>query len=85
MPYWPFDHTADNYISYAAVTLGAKIIEKHVTRQKDPGPDQSVSIDFNDLHHLVDGIKKIELSMNSIKRLIQRKSPLELRLQIFIQ
>ena len=71
------DHTADNYTSYAAVTLGAKIIEKHVTLdKKDPGPDQSVSIDFNDLHHLVDGIKKIELSMNSIKRINSKEVPI---------
>ena len=57
----------------------AKIIEKHVTLdKKDPGPDQSVSIDFNDLHHLVDGIKKIELSMNSIKRINSKEVPIEL-------
>jgi len=55
------DHTPDLYTSFAAVTFGAKIIEKHVIISKQtPGPDQSVSIDFFDLHNLVDGIRKIE-------------------------
>lgn len=62
------DHTPELYTSFAAVALGAKIVEKHVTLSKTtPGPDQSVSIDFNDLHNLVDGIRKIELSMGSNK------------------
>ena len=41
------DHTPDLYTSFGAVTLGARIIEKHVILDKrTPGPDQSVSIDF---------------------------------------
>ncbi len=55
------DHTPDLYTCYAAVALGANIIEKHVILNKQtPGPDQSVSIDFDDLYHLCDGIRKIE-------------------------
>lgn len=55
------DHTPDLYTCYAAVALGAKIIEKHVILSKQtPGPDQSVSIDFHDLYCLCDGIRKIE-------------------------
>jgi len=62
------DHTPDLYTCYAAVTIGAKIIEKHVIISKQtPGPDQSVSIDFFDLHNLVDGIRKIELSLGNDK------------------
>jgi sialic acid synthase SpsE len=62
------DHTPDLYTSFAAVALGAKIIEKHVILDKRmPGPDQSVSIDFNDLYYLVDGIRKVEESMGSKK------------------
>ncbi|MBQ9926612.1 MAG: N-acetylneuraminate synthase family protein [Lachnospiraceae bacterium] len=57
------DHTPDLYTCYAAVALGANIIEKHVILSKQtPGPDQTVSIDFDDLYHLVDGIRKIELA-----------------------
>ena len=68
------DHTPDLYTSFAAVALGAKIIEKHVILDKRmPGPDQSVSIDFNDLYYLVDGIRKVEDSMGSVKEVHQNE------------
>jgi N-acetylneuraminate synthase len=64
------DHTPDLYTSFAAVALGARIIEKHVILdKKSPGPDQSVSIDFADLYHLVDGIRKVELSLGEQKKI----------------
>lgn len=63
------DHTPDIYTCFAAVTLGAKIIEKHVILDKrTPGPDQVVSIDFQELHQLVDGIRKIECAMGDKKK-----------------
>lgn len=62
------DHTPDLYTSYAAVALGAAIIEKHVILSKQTsGPDQSVSIDFHDLYQLVDGIRKVELALGDEK------------------
>ena len=62
------DHTPDLFTCFAAVTLGAKIIEKHVILDKrQSGPDQSVSIDFQDLKTLVDGIRKIEASLGNQK------------------
>lgn len=62
------DHTPDLYTCYAAVALGAKIIEKHVILNKQtPGPDQSVSIDFEELYRLVDGIHKIESALGDQK------------------
>ncbi len=67
------DHTPDLYTSYAAVALGASIIEKHVILNKlTPGPDQSVSIDFQELHQLVDGANKVFLASGS-KKQIQEK------------
>lgn len=64
------DHTPDLYTCFAAVTLGAKIIEKHVILDKrQPGPDQSVSIDFRDLAALVDGVRKIEASLGAEKKI----------------
>ncbi len=64
------DHTPDIYTTFGAVSLGAKIIEKHVIiDKKTPGPDQSVSIDFNDLYLLVDGIRKIEAALGSNKKI----------------
>lgn len=68
------DHTPDLYTSFAAVALGAKIIEKHVILDKRmPGPDQSVSIDFNDLYYLVDGVRKIEDSLGFEKKVHQKE------------
>lgn len=62
------DHTPDLFTCFAAVTLGACIIEKHVILDKrTPGPDQSVSIDFRDLATLVDGIHKVEAALGSDK------------------
>lgn len=64
------DHTPDLYTCFAAVPLGAKILEKHVILCKQtPGPDQSVSIDFEDLYHLVDGIRKIERALGNVKHI----------------
>ena len=68
------DHTPDLYTCFSAVTLGAKIIEKHVILSKQtPGPDQSVSIDFFDLHNLVDGIRKIEKALGNEKSVHQKE------------
>jgi N-acetylneuraminate synthase len=63
------DHTPTNYTCFGAVTMGAKIIEKHVIIDKlTPGPDQSVSLDFNDFHDLVKGIRILEAASGSIKK-----------------
>ena len=52
------DHTIGTDASFAAVALGAKIIEKHFTLDKRlPGPDQSMSADPSEikaLRHAVD-------------------------------
>jgi N-acetylneuraminate synthase len=68
------DHTPDLYTCFAAVALGAGIIEKHITLDKRrPGPDQSVSIDMMDLKALVDGVRKIEAAMGSEKVVHERE------------
>ena len=67
------DHTPDIYTSFAAVTLGAKFIEKHVILDKtQSGPDQSVSISFTELSELVDGVRKIKKSLGN-KKTIHKK------------
>lgn len=67
------DHTPDLFTCFASVPMGAKIIEKHIILdKKQPGPDQSVSIDMHDLKQLVDGIRKIEKASGSEKK-IQKK------------
>lgn len=36
--------------------------------KRTPGPDQSVSIDFQELHQLVDGIRKLEDALGSVEK-----------------
>ncbi len=68
------DHTPDLFTSYAAVAMGAQIIEKHIILDKRlPGPDQSVSIDMHDLSELVQGVRKIEAAMGSEKKIHKRE------------
>ena len=67
------DHTPDLFTCFAAIPMGAKIIEKHIILdKKQSGPDQSVSIDMRDLKQLVDGIRKIEKASGDMKK-IHRK------------
>lgn len=68
------DHTPDLYTSFAAVALGARALEKHVILDKrQPGPDQSVSIDFMELRQLVDGVRKVEAALGSEKHVHERE------------
>jgi N-acetylneuraminate synthase len=54
------DHTENIYTSLAAVSLGARIIEKHFTDDKKrKGPDISSSMDSNELRMLIEGSKLI--------------------------
>ena len=63
------DHTPDIYTCIASVVHKPAIIEKHVILDKrTPGPDQSVSLDFNDFKNLCDGIRKVEAAMGSEKK-----------------
>jgi N-acetylneuraminate synthase len=64
------DHTNEIYSSIAAIALGAKVIEKHVTvDSKLSGPDADVSITFNALEELVKASKKIALGLNANKQI----------------
>lgn len=59
------DHTLDNYTAFAAVTLGARVIEKHFTLdRKGPFPDDFMSLDPPMMKDLVDGIRKIEQALS---------------------
>jgi len=72
------DHTPDNYSCFAAVSQGAKIIEKHIILDKlHPGPDQNVSIDPMGLKDLIEGIRKIEYCMGENKNLHDLEKPIK--------
>ena len=58
------DHTLGKEISFAAVALGASVIEKHVTLNKKlKGPDHKISLDFIEFKEMVNGIRNISKSL----------------------
>ena len=68
------DHTVGLYASYAALSLGAKIIEKHyVDSHSRKGPDVSCSMDKNQLKELILASKYIPLTIPGVKEPIQEE------------
>ncbi|MCM1217008.1 MAG: N-acetylneuraminate synthase [Lachnospiraceae bacterium] len=63
------DHTQGIEIPIAAAALGAVVIEKHFTLDKNmEGPDHKASLEPRELKQMVEGIRKIEQALgNGIK------------------
>ncbi len=60
------DHTSGIEISIAAVALGATVIEKHFTLDRNmEGPDHKASLEPAELKAMVSSIRNIELAMGS--------------------
>jgi N,N'-diacetyllegionaminate synthase len=64
------DHTAGIEVAIAAVALGASIIEKHFTLDRNlPGPDHKASLEPAELKAMVSAIRNIEQALgDGIKR-----------------
>ena len=84
------DHSLGIEVPIAAVALGAEVIEKHLTLDKNmEGPDHKASLEPDEFKSMVESIRNIEKSMgNGIKnpspsefknRAIARKSIVALR------
>lgn len=59
------DHTLGIEVPIAAVALGATIIEKHFTLDRNmDGPDHVASLEPNELINMVSGIRNIELAIS---------------------
>lgn len=59
------DHTLGIEVPIAAVALGARVIEKHFTLDKNlPGPDHKASLEPHELKNMVDAIRNIELAIS---------------------
>lgn len=68
------DHSIGNYTSFAAISFGAKIIEKHFTSNKSwQGEDISISIDKNELKDLIIGCNAIHESLYGNKEILQEE------------
>lgn len=65
------DHTCGIEVAIAAVALGASVIEKHFTLDRNlPGPDHKASLEPDELRAMVAGIRNIEIALgDGIKRL----------------
>ncbi len=71
------DHTQGIEVDLAAVALGAAVIEKHFTLDRNlPGPDHKASLEPDELRAMIDGIRKIELALGS-----KEKKPSEVELK----
>ncbi|MFA5916208.1 MAG: N-acetylneuraminate synthase [Burkholderiales bacterium] len=64
------DHTAGIEVAIAAVALGATLIEKHFTLDRNlPGPDHKASLEPDELKAMVTAIRNIEQALgDGIKR-----------------
>lgn len=71
------DHTPGIEVPIAAVALGATVIEKHFTLDRNlPGPDHRASLEPHELKAMVQGIRNIEKALGDG---IKRPSPSELK------
>ena len=70
------DHSLGNYTCFAAIVLGARILEKHFTSDKTwPGPDVPISIDPLELKELVEGSRAIFQALNGNKNILPEEQP----------
>lgn len=73
------DHTLGIEIPIAAVALGAKVIEKHFTLDRDmKGPDHNASLEPPELKTMVKAIRNVEKAMgDGIKRPAEREEEMK--------
>ncbi len=65
------DHTRGIEVPIAAVALGATVIEKHFTLDRNmPGPDHKASLEPDELKAMVSAIRNIEKALGSAEKKI---------------
>jgi N-acetylneuraminate synthase len=70
------DHSLGNYTCFAAVALGACILEKHFTSDLSwPGPDVPISIDPDGLRDLVRGTRAVHDALGGSKTVLPEEQP----------
>jgi N,N'-diacetyllegionaminate synthase len=61
------DHSLESSIPIAAVALGARVIEKHITLDRNrSGPDHHFALEPNDLNFMVQGIREVEAALGKV-------------------
>lgn len=70
------DHSLGNYTCFAAVALGARLLEKHFTSDLSwPGPDVPISLDPAGLADLVRGCAAIHNALGGSKTILPEEQP----------
>lgn len=70
------DHSLGIYTALGAIARGACIVEKHITLDKKmPGPDQKLSLEYNELSELVKGCKAVKLALGDSKKILKKELP----------
>ncbi len=60
------DHTLGINIPVAAVAMGAKLIEKHFTLDRNlPGPDHKASLEPDELRNMIESIRQVESAIGT--------------------
>ena len=79
-------HEVGLAVSYAAVAFGITSLERHITLSKSMyGSDQSSSLEFNKLHELVGGVRKLESALgDGTKKVIKAEKSVEEKLRAHI-
>lgn len=68
------DHTLSDLASIVAVSLGAKVIEKHVTlNKKMQGPDHKNSMSISEFKTMVKKIREVEKILGQKNKIISKK------------
>ena len=71
------DHSLDQLPSLLAISLGAKVIEKHVTLNKNwQGPDHKASLNVKEFKNLVNLIRKTEKILGKETKIITKEERL---------
>ena len=70
------DHSPGSVVALGAVTLGARVIEKHFTlNKKDKGPDHPHSMEPSEFSFMVKSIRELEKSLgSSYKQVVEEES-----------
>lgn len=67
------DHSSGFYAALASVPFGITFIEKHFTLDKNmPGPDHLASITPDELKHLCQGVRAVEMALGSSEKIVTK-------------
>lgn len=67
------DHTPGWECDVAAVVLGATVIEKHFTLDKNlPGPDHKASLDVDELRRMIEAVRNTEIALGEKRKMVTK-------------